>query len=398
MRLRLQWKPRLRLRNGSLLPLCLLVAGCGPTIALNVGLTENPIDIILGLQHRASPPPAAGLNVNLPAEAFPFPPVPAAGSSLSTVPVPCPTADPLSAPALEADATGTKLPAQATYPFHYKVTLTSNVGASNEKVTSYPSTGTRQIANVLRAETTKGDGAYNFDVIEKYAGETNTTSYRVLPQGAAAPPVGSNAVAAGIYITKETSVSQTGATTFTFNPQPMLLVLPFPAQIAQSFQAHSSDAVDQVSETLQPATSYPAYPGYPPFPGYPSPPNYQNSPLPNPSYPQYPTPQPPSPSVSGYPPTPPPNVPGTQVLDHQRVDACGTYLDSWRVELVGTLTNQQNNSAESQSFDDLVDFATQFGSFPVAEHRVHAITKQDGSKYKLDFSVNIGAAPNFAHN
>jgi hypothetical protein len=213
----------------------LVTAGCGgPQRPLSVGLKEYPSDIVLKGQKRAdTPAPLPPVFIELPAEAF----VMRSGGVVPPVrralpreaPEACPEDDPLQGPKLVAANTVRVPPVPATYT--YRSQGTYEVTGANAAKGELPPQSTRQVANVVTA----ADESFTFDVIATLGDESTTTSYRVSPNPTAAVSGPEVHDGAGMFITKIASGDHA------FTPDPPMLLLPFPAEVGESWRVTSRD-------------------------------------------------------------------------------------------------------------------------------------------------------------
>ncbi|HZS13333.1 MAG TPA: hypothetical protein VFC09_01925 [Candidatus Dormibacteraeota bacterium] len=369
-------RPRRRSPLGTLPVLAVLLSACGPSTPLKTGLA--PVDLNVRLGNYATPaapqppqpPPFAELMAGFPQ---PFVPAPAPLPTLAAPPFTpgpaCPTAPPFAFPLLGATQVPSAPPvAGRTYAFRYVGTYTSG-----GRTTTYPGSGTRTIANV-KPNNVGSLSAYQFDVVEKWNGYTTTTTYLVIPNSPSPEnvPVSNQAPAAGIYLTQQSSAIASGSSSpDVFDPSPMLQVMSFPAAPGAPVGGTGSDAPHGASETIQPSGQGPVNEGY--------------------SQLQSPAASTPTPAANvPLPPAPEAPVAGSQVQGDARVDACGTTLDSWQVDLIGSYTSA---SLGTYSFDDTYDFATEYGGIPIAEHHHATGTRTDGSSFSFDVTATIDEVP-----
>jgi hypothetical protein len=256
---------------------------------------------------------------------------------VTTPPLSCPDASPFAFVAIPATATATHRPTPSPYRFRYSGTITSNAGQPNAKSVKLPATGTREIANVTALQS---DGSYSYDVIEIYNQLKTTTTFHVLPNATGAsivPPGGpSQANNAGIYIhqIQTTRVDGQGGTD-NFAPTPEVLMMQFPADNNTGFQGAGTDGPDTTAMKVDTGT----------------------------------------------------------VQKRVRVNACGTVLDSWQVEVVGRIVNARGGPNAVRNFDITFYSATQYGGFNISEHVVQTYQDPDGTPQTLDVTDTINVAP-----
>jgi hypothetical protein len=240
--------------------------------------------------------------------------------------------------AVPATAVANHRPAVASYPYRYQGTITTNAGQPNAKAVQLPLTGTREIGNVSALQS---DGSYSYDVVEKYNQLKTTTTFHVLPNASGsivlpgAPPA-SQANNAGIYLRQiqTTRLDGTGGTD-SFAPTPEVLLMQFPADNNVAFQGGGTDGATTTAMKVDSGTDQ----------------------------------------------------------KHVRVNACGTVLDSWQVEIVGRIVNARGGPNGVRNFDITFDSATQYGGFNVSEHVVETYPDPAGTPVTLDVTDTINVAP-----
>jgi hypothetical protein len=201
-----------------------------------------------------------------------------------------------------------------------------------------PASGTRDIANVSPLQS---DGSYSYDVVETYNKLKTTTTFHVLPNASGsavlpgAPPA-SQANNAGIYIhqIQTTRLDGQGGTD-NFAPTPEVLMMQFPADNNVTFQGSGTDGANTTAMTVDSGTDQ----------------------------------------------------------KRVRVDACGTVLDSWQVEVVGRILNARGGPNSVRNFDITFDAATQYGGFNVSEHVVENYQDPDGTPETLAVTDTINVSP-----
>lgn len=302
----------------------LTLTACGPTIPLKAGLADAPSDILFG-HPPASPPPPPLPQVQNFAAPLELPPVqsapPATFSPIPAPPTPpaCPDASPFAFPGLEATASATKPPAAATYNFRYKGTITEDPGQPDQKVTTVPTSGTRQV--IPTSQPSSVDGSYTYSVVETFNGQQLKNDFEVYPAGHTVTStqtlLPTKTPDAGIYFTGMTMTtigSNSPATTFT--PDPPIQVDVFDDFNGQTWQGGSgTDPTTQKTAAVAPNGSNP------------------NS---------------------------------SVVTQRVRVNACGEVVQAWEVDLAGTFGDAQGSTSSGYSLT--LDFATQYGGISVQDH------------------------------
>ncbi|MFN2464021.1 MAG: hypothetical protein ABR573_08995 [Candidatus Dormibacteria bacterium] len=323
-------QPRARRLCRLAIFLCALgLAGCGPQFSLLAGLKGVTQDVVLGGGRKPSPPPP-----QLPIQNAYQPPViplpglitpPPARAALPSPPPPpdCPRADPFAVPAVPATNLSDTPPSKGA-PYRYRYSGKSQIGSAPVQV--LPTAGTREVTDAGPASVPGETGAFRFVYVETYNGVAVSTTYTVVPQDPASNNPLAQSTTAGIYLSETSSADGK----YAFKPQaPGLQQMPFPALTSKSFGSSASDPTLQETETLQPDVYFSN-----PFPFFPGPSGSDQ------------------------------HSPGTKVVGKDRVDACGVIVDAWQVELVGTF----NSPSAQLTFDNLVDFATEYGGLPIWEH------------------------------
>ena len=327
------------------LALILLAACGGPEEPLEVGLKEFGTRVVLGepdsdLVTVPLPPdaivvPSAGL-VGLPIRpsevGSPLPPV-------ATPVVDCPKAPLGAAPADDARTEVVAPPALAEYEFRndgeYSTTGATTLSGR------FPKVSTRRVHDVQKNES----GSFEFGVTSTVGDSVTTTSYLVIPRGASG---------AGLHISGVRH--EAGDRISDFQPQPPLLLLPFPAVPGARWQA---SAVDPVNHTAM------AYSGV--------------------------------------------------VRPNSRVDACGTMLDAIEVVIDGSVAEcavqtpvpgptttlpgpacsasaVQSSGTGSQQFQATYAIGTQFGGLILAD-TVDATVVEPGSTTNQRNTAVISSRP-----
>ncbi|MHB8719414.1 MAG: hypothetical protein ACYDAC_11065 [Candidatus Dormibacteria bacterium] len=288
-----------------------LLSGCGPTAPLDLTVEQAATSVLYG-QPSSSPAPAVPAPLPAPAPVFvapvyvPLPP-PATFEAATPAPTPppaCPSADPLSAAPLAAPATPSQPPPAATYAWRV-----SGQYQSGGSTVPFPPTSTITVGNI---NTQGGQGAYSFDVTDTSSGlsgrEPVTTTYEVVPapQGGTAGGVSTNQASA-IYITKVVTVEPATGTTLTFVPTPPIEFMALPAAPKESWSSVSSNAgTAGAAATTE--------------------------------------------MLSG------------SIVGHARVDACGTLLDAWDVQVTGTITGPTQTLKLTEEYW----VGTEYGGLPLA--------------------------------
>ncbi len=170
-----------------LLAAIFILGACrGPNEPLEVVEKTIPTDVVLGRRVAAAVP---GLSEIIIEEIFvnPMPFAPSLGFDRPRGPVSfgfCPPADPLAVPATEARNVITKAPKEAEYPYHGIGFTAAGIGGQEPKIVQYPLTHLRKIQTVLLEPT----GSFTYEMRVDY-GENRVTTYRyrVVPEGVATP-------------------------------------------------------------------------------------------------------------------------------------------------------------------------------------------------------------------
>jgi hypothetical protein len=253
---------------------------------------------------------------------------------------PCPALSPLSYPAVEATPASPRPPAPGTYPFRHTGALTTNPGTASQKVVPLPQSGTRQVTNVSAVGSAQD---FSFDVVDTYNGVVTTTSYHVYPQGAAGSLPAGSGVAPGVYIagvvTKDTGDASKD---MTFTPlSPGVEIFPFPASSSATWQSAGTDPLTGTTEVVGPTATNPK---------------------------------------------------ATSVVDHVRVDACGTPIDAWEATMQGEVEYARGGPNGTVGFTLTIDMATQYGGLVVGDYLVENYTDQRTgvpTNYAAGATINV---------
>lgn len=306
-------------------------AACaGPLAPIDVGSKEVPIDLLLGAKVKKvvqAPLPPLALPTG-PGGFVQVVPQPNAATVGSTLPTPtttvnpgsCPEADPLAVPKRVAPNAVTTMPKAGTYA--YRTTGRVKAGGANaQDVLLAP-----QSVVKIDAITTEVTGGFTYDMTVTNGTASTTTTYRVLPVGApvnapgnvnpavnAGPPVGN--VPPATKVPDEAprptgappgfylaKVASPGALAFQPAP-PGIPIARFPIDLGTVFDAAGSDGATTMSwrSTVQPKAT---------------------------------------------------------------VDACGTPIDTYTVELSqGRIA--RGSTTESLTFTSLYNLGTQYGGLPL---------------------------------
>lgn len=231
----------------ALIGLLALTACAGPASPLEVGSKAIPADVTLG--DTALPPRPTGQNPgSFGFPGFIQPPIPRPRPGVSP-PIPrakaCPIANPLDASLLVARAEAPLAPAPATYTFRNDGAFTLD-GVTMD----YPRTTERAIS---AARALPGD-TYEFDVTIGLAGETTTTTYRVVNDV--------ESLERGIFIARVATERADGADSFV--PDRPIMLMPFPppelgtnledelaAIIGDSYRSSGTDPLTQTTMLLE---------------------------------------------------------------------------------------------------------------------------------------------------
>jgi hypothetical protein len=325
----------------------LAVTACGPTLPLNTGLTTRGLNVFFGAP--ASPAPFVPNGNPLPN--FPAPLEIAPGFPLPAIstPVACASASPTTYPALAADATPRSLPpAAGIYPFRFTGSETET-GRSRP----LPTIGFRQVIPGKVSTDPAGNQSYTFQVNQLYGGQSTSMSFLVEPQGPGSVVVGALAQvqspAAGLYLTGMTDDSGNH-----FTPATPIQLMPFPASAGLTYPSagwEEGSGTDPATATTMSIQS------------------------------------------------------GT-IVGRERVDACGTVLDSWRVEVKGDIDSATGHGCpagstscgQQKSFTLDFDDATQYGGLIIFDHLLEdGVDQTNGNKFHYDIAATINQKPAEPH-
>lgn len=298
-------------RAAALLTAAVAMSACaGPEAPIDVGAKTVPIDLLLGRKvKKVAEAPVPPLLLPTPR----FVPIGGVGDSSPTTsttmpaepPGPCPEADPLDVPADIAENRIQAPPKPAVLKYRTTGRLTTG-GATATAVVLGPESK----VTVEQPQSEPADG-FTFRVtVENAATAATTTTYRVLPTGASADPPASpvspppeagspprpTGVPAGLYLAE---VAQAGST-ISFRPQfPGIPIVRTPIDLGTTFDAVGTDGATTMSWR-------------------------------------------------------------SKVVAKANVDACGTFLDSYVVELTnGRITGGED--AEAVTFTSRMNIGSQFG-------------------------------------
>jgi len=334
-------------RIGLCVLAALMLAACGPISPVDTDVKQAGANVFYGVP-TPSPVPSLPPIIHFlnPVQSFPAPveqppvlPQPAPPSPTPT-PNPCPPLSPLSYPATEATPVALRPPAAGTYPFRHSATLTTNPGTAAQKVVQLPQSGTRQVSNVSAVGSAQD---FSFDVVDAYNGVVTTTSYHIYPQGATGALPASNGVAPGVYITSVVTKDPSDSSKdMTFTPlTPGVEIFPFPASPAATWQSAGTDPLTGTTEVVGPTATDPK---------------------------------------------------ATSVVDHVRVDACGTPIDAWEATMQGEVEYARGGPNGTVGFTLTIDMATQYGGLIVGDHLVENYTDQKTgvpTNYAVGATINV---------
>jgi hypothetical protein len=299
-----------------------------------VGLKQAGGDILFG-RPPASPAPIAALppvpTFPAPVELPPLPPLPTALPTPSL----CPSASPLAFPKLEASITPPGPPLPGTYPFHYKGTDSVDAGPLGKASKPIAGFGFRQVTNVSPVQL---DGHYTFDVVETFAGMSQTNSYEVYRKSRAAAILpGGVSPDAGIYLTQQ-KFSNPSAT---FTPATPIELMSFPAQDGpETLDGTGSDGMTTME--IDPNSA---------------------------------------------------NANSSLNAGRVTVDACGTVLQGWKDLLAGRIVSAVPGAVPEKDFALELDFGTQFGGISLRDHLVETFSPAAGIKETYDITATISVSP-----
>lgn len=285
-----------------------LTAGCGgPDRPLKVGFKEVPSNVVLGAQSSPTPeapagPPSGGVTVvHLPPPpsvvALPPPPfqVPERDRPAAS---PLPPPPPVCGVADPLEPPAREAPTTIAGPpadaaYLFRNDGTFEVSGADARRGRFPEVSLRTVETTFASD----DGqVFDFTVTETLGETTTTTGYRVLKETALIPAV-EGGVEPGLYITSVETTHTSGRSS-DFSPTPHLQVAALPLVRGGTVEARG---VDPQTATTMSFTS----------------------------------------TVTG----------------KARVDACGTPLDSWTIELAGEVLGP----SEDVDFESTYFLGTQFG-------------------------------------
>ncbi|HEV7680323.1 MAG TPA: hypothetical protein VGQ42_17315 [Candidatus Dormibacteraeota bacterium] len=328
-------------RIGLCLPAALVLAACGPIAPVDTDVKHAGANVFYGVP-TPSPVPSLPPIIHFlnPVQSFPAPveqpPVlPQLQALPSPTPDPCPSLPQLSYPAKEATPISPRPPAPGTYPFRHSGKLTTNPGTPSQKVAQLPDSGTRQVTNVSAVGSAQD---FSYDVVDSYNSVVTTTSYHLYPQGATGALPAGNGVAPGVYITSVVTADMT------FTPlAPGLEIFPFPASPSATWSSVGTDPLG-TTVVMGPTASDPKATG--------------------------------------------------SVVNHVRVNACGTPLDAWEATMQGEAQYARGGPNSRVDFTLTIDMATQYGGIIVGDHLVEHYTDQKtGVPADYDAGATINLLP-----
>lgn len=326
-----------------------VLAACGPIAPIDTDLKQAGANVLFGVPTPSPAPSLPPLIVYLnPVQSFPAPveQPPALPNFVppSPTPNPCPSLSPLAYPPNEATPTALRPPAAVTYEFRHTGMLTTNPGAPNQKVTTLPPLGTRQVTNVSAVGPAQD---FSFDVVDTYNGVVTTTSYHLYPQGMTGTLPASNGVAPGVYITGVVTRDAADASRdMSFTPlAPGVEIFPFPASASATWSSVGSDPLTQTTEVVGPTSDNP-----------------QGT--------------------------------GTISADHVRVNACGKPVDAWEATMQGEEEYARGGPNGTVTFTLTIDMATQYGGLIVGDYLVeHYTDQQTGAPTDYQVGATIDVPP-----
>ncbi len=327
------------------LPAALVLAACGPIAPVDTDVKHAGANVFYGVP-TPSPVPSLPPIIHFlnPVQSFPAPveqpPVLPQPAPPSPTPDPCPPLSPLSYPAKEATPAPVHPPAPGTYPFRHSGTLTTNPGTAGQKVVPLPQSGTRQVTNVSAVGSAQD---FSFDVVDSYNSVVTTTSYHVYPQGATGALLAGNGVAPGLYIAGVvTKDPGDPSKDMTFTPlTPGVEIFPFPASPSATWRSAGTDPLG-TTEVVGPTATNPQGTG--------------------------------------------------SVVDHTRVDACGTPIDAWQATMQGEAKYARGGPNSTVEFTLTIDMATQYGGLIVGDNLVENYTDQQTgvpTNYAAGATINV---------
>lgn len=341
------------MRMRRLWPLLLIIGltACGPDIGLTVGVREDPVNVVIGDQRKPSPtavvlPPP----LDNPLPSFPpfviQPPTALVAPVATPLPPTCPNIGPFDYPKVPGTNSISKPPVTAGYDFRQGGKETSGTSTY-----TLPSIDHRTYGNVI-PDPTLGPQSFTFDVTQQLFGDKVVTTYLVNPSGSAptkipggpspAPssPPGAFIVdprTAGMYISSIVDTKPDGSQT-QFSPANAVMLAPFPLTLNASWSSQGADGVHSTTMTVQ----------------------------------------------------------GQIVSQHDRVDACGTVVDAWRIHLTGNVADSHTQPTSANqpglSLDNLYEIAPQYGGVIVGEE-LDEQGSTDVGAFALTVNAGILAEP-----
>jgi hypothetical protein len=297
----------MRRRLGVFLAGCaVLLAACGgPKEPLEVGVREFPTEVLFGGTESRIVPPPSGLD---PVPGFPVLVQPPSRSTSSSAAVPvapilasCPKAHPFDAPRYVAGTRSRAAPIAASYPFRSEGTF-ERTQAGRKTTGTFPET-IRIVRNVAK---TANDFTYS---IEENLGDRKvTTDYRVVPDSPLADQ-------RGVFITRVVSGNAS------FDPANDIRLLPFPVEVGGEWDAIGTDPLSQTTMNFHAKVGLEIPDGG----------DADEAP---------------------------------DLLPKARVDACGTVLDGWYVQIKN---GEVFGPSTDLTFNWVIVMGTQFGGFPLLE-------------------------------
>ena len=302
-------------RAAAVAALALTAAACaGPEAPIDVGSKEVPIDLLLGAKvKQVAQAPLPPLEIPVTPQGLisfrpnPLPPVPGGpGTTTTAKPLPCPEADPLAVPKRVAGNSVTSPPKPGTYTA--RTVGRMRVGGANAQDVLLAPSSKVVVGNIA----TEPSGATTFDLTVTNGNASTTTTYRVLPLGVTAPaapvappqtvPPNAPKPSPAAPGLYVARVSSPGA--IAFQPAaPGILVARFPLDLGTVIDSTGTDGATTTSWR-------------------------------------------------------------STVKAKETVDACGTPIDTYRIELTEGRTATGNN-AETVTFTSVINLGTQYGGLPL---------------------------------
>jgi hypothetical protein len=211
-----------------------------------------------------------------------------------------------------------------------------------------PEVGVRQVRDVSTTKDPSGSQSFSFTVVQSYGGQQTSMSFDVIPEGPAGSTTAGTAGStplAGLYLTQMKDDSGN-----VFSPNPAIQLMPFPAVQGATYPSpgwEQGSGTDPLSATTMSLTS-------------------------------------------------------GLVKSRDRVNACGVVLDSWQVEVQGTIGSAfgmgcpagSRSCGQQKTFDLTFDAATQYGGLLIYDHlKEIGSDAVSGKPFAYDIAATIDQKP-----